>query len=32
LKLISHKDAIVAKQSVEQLPETEYRHLFERVC
>lgn len=32
LKLITHQDAIAAKTSVEQLPEGEYRNMFERVC
>jgi protein NRD1 len=31
LKLITHQDAIAAKTSIEQLPEAEYRSLFERV-
>jgi protein NRD1 len=31
LKLITHQDAIVAKTAVEQLPEPEYRAMFERV-
>jgi hypothetical protein len=31
LKLISHQDAINVKAAVDQRPETEYRHLFERV-
>lgn len=32
LKLISHEDAIQAKRAIDSRPETEYRHLFERVC
>jgi RNA recognition motif-containing protein len=31
LKLISHQDAINAKQAMDSRPEAEYRHLFERV-
>jgi protein NRD1 len=31
LKLISHQDAINAKQAIDSRPEAEYRHLFERV-
>lgn len=31
LKLITHQDAIAAKNAVEQLPEPEYRAMFERV-
>lgn len=31
LKLISHQDAINAKQSIDSRPEAEYRHLFERM-
>ena len=31
LKLISHVDAMATKQAVWQLPESEYRGLFERV-
>jgi protein NRD1 len=31
LKLISHQDAINAKQSIDSRPETEYRNLFERM-
>lgn len=31
LKLITHQDAIAAKTAVEQLPEPEYRAMFERV-
>ena len=31
LKLISHQDAIEAKRVMDSRPETEYRHLFERV-
>jgi protein NRD1 len=32
LKLISHQDAIATKTSVEALPDSEYRSMFERVC
>ena len=32
LKLISHQDAHVTKQSVDMLPTDEYRGKFERVC
>jgi len=32
LKLISHQDAHVTKQSVDKLPSDEYRGKFERVC
>ena len=32
LKLISHQDAINAKQAIDSRPEAEYRNLFERVC
>src|SRR4051794_3275750 len=32
LKLASHQDAIATKASIEQLPDSEYRTLFERVC
>ncbi|KIV98484.1 hypothetical protein, variant [Verruconis gallopava] len=31
LKCITHQDAINAKAAVEQRPESEYRHLFERI-
>jgi hypothetical protein len=31
LKLITHQDAITAKQSVDSLPDVEYRSMFERV-
>ncbi|KAE9970949.1 hypothetical protein EG328_005965 [Venturia inaequalis] len=31
LKLITHQDAIAAKTAVEQLPEPEYRAMFERI-
>jgi protein NRD1 len=31
LKLITHQDAIAAKAAIEQLPDAEYRGMFERV-
>jgi len=31
LKLISHQDAIEVKHAIDSRPETEYRHLFERL-
>jgi hypothetical protein len=31
LKLITHQDAMATKQAVWNLPETEYRSMFERV-
>ena|ERR1700753_4252317 len=32
LKMTTHQEALAIKQAVSVLPETEFRHMFERVC